>query len=101
GRLAAYAVQVTAPGARPTSGGTFLLDAATGVTRSLALAQGAEQFPVSWSPDGASLLMGSVLAMGACSFSIVDVSTGATTPLPEDVRFCGVSGQVLGWTAIR
>jgi hypothetical protein len=69
--------------------------------KDLAPAAGAEQFPVSWTPDGRYLLAASVQAQGLCSFSVIDANDKKVTSLPEVISFCGPNGVVLGLTVIR
>jgi hypothetical protein len=90
----------TGPGSTRSSG-LWLVDLRTGEFKDLAPAAGAEQFPVSWTPDGRYLLAASVQAQGLCSFSIVDANEKKVTPLPEGLSFCGPNGLVLGLTTIR
>jgi hypothetical protein len=90
----------TGPGATRSSG-IWLVDLRTGEFKDLAPASGAEQFPVSWTPDGRYLVAASVQAQGLCSFSIVDANEKKVTLLPDAISFCGPNGVVLGLTVIR
>jgi hypothetical protein len=97
--LAVSVVRGTGSGAR-RSGGVWLMRLDDLTMTELWPDGGAEAIPVAWSPDGGALLAGSVLAQGVCAYAVVDVATGAVTPLPEMLTVCGVNGAVVGWTAL-
>lgn len=101
-RTAAYAATIRqgdGPGAT-RSAGLWLLDLESRTAAKLWQDDGAELIPVAWAPDGASILAGSVQAMGYCTYVAVDVATGEAHPIAESITVCGANGQMLGWTRL-
>ena len=84
------------------SGGIYLLDLTTRQFRRLVEGDGAEQYPVAWSPDGRYLLYSTVEAQGVCRFAYVDADApdAGTVAINEEITFCGLNGHVVGWTEL-
>ena len=84
------------------SGGIYILDLATRRFLQLLDGQGAEQYPIAWSPNGRYLLYATVEAQGLCNFAYVDADATNPEPVPvnADVTFCGINGHVVGWTEL-
>jgi hypothetical protein len=82
--------------------GIYLLNLDTLTFRQVAPPEGAEQYPVAWSPDGRYLLYALVEAQGVCHYGYVDVEGPPVSPVPIDagVTFCGVNGTVVGWAEL-
>ena len=82
--------------------GIYLLDLTDRQFTRLVEGEGAEQFPVAWSPDGRYLLYAIVEAQGLCRFAYVDAQAPGAGPSAIDpaVTFCGVNGIVVGWTEL-
>jgi hypothetical protein len=93
----------TGPGST-RGGGVYLLDLANRSFTNVAPGDGAEQFPVQWSPGGRYLLYGVTEAQGVCHYEIADLSTTGSpklTPVDTAVSFCGVNGSVAGLTKLK
>jgi hypothetical protein len=88
------------PGFKAVPTGLWLLDLASGTFGNLAPADGLEQYPVAWSPDGRYLLAATVRAMGLCDYAAIEVATKQVTPLAKTLTHCGANGDVLGWTLL-
>jgi hypothetical protein len=99
--LGAQSLATPGPGFKPVSTGLFLVDLTSGGFTSLAPADGAEQYPVGWSPDGRYLLAGTVRAQGLCDHTYIDTTTREVKPIAKDVTYCGANGEVIGWTALK
>jgi hypothetical protein len=87
---------------RERSGGIYTLGLANRQFGRLVDGEGAEQYPVAWSPDGRYLLYAVVEAQGVCHYAYIDA--GADNPEPvainPDITICGVNGEVVGWTEL-
>jgi hypothetical protein len=83
--------------------GIYILDLATRQFAPLVEGEGAEQYPVGWSPDGRYLLYAIVEAQGVCHYAYVDAESDDPQPVPvnPDITMCGVNGNVVGWTVLR
>ena len=84
------------------SGGIYTLSLANRTFAIIVDGEGAEQYPIAWSPDGRYLLYATVEAQGVCHFAYLDTSTANAQPVPinPDITFCGVNGTVVGWTEL-
>jgi hypothetical protein len=82
--------------------GIYLLDLTNREFSRLVDGEGAEQYPVAWSPDGRYLLYAVVEAQGLCRFAYVDANAPETGPVEinQDITFCGINGHVVGWTQL-
>jgi hypothetical protein len=85
----------------PRSTGLVLVDMANANVTALLPADGAEQWPIAWSPDGRYLLSVATQAQSNCSYTILDATSKAMTKVDPAVSMCGVAGGVAGWTKIR
>jgi hypothetical protein len=83
--------------------GIYILDRASRQFAPLVEGEGAEQYPVAWSPDGRYLLYAVVEAQGVCHYAYVDAEADDPQPVPvnPDITMCGVNGNVVGWTDLR
>jgi hypothetical protein len=84
------------------SGGIYTLSLANRTFAIIVDGEGAEQYPVAWSPDGRYLLYATVEAQGVCHYAYLDTNTANAEPEPinPDITFCGVNGTVVGWTEL-
>jgi len=84
----------------PRSTGLWVLDLASGAFSATVPADGAEQYPVTWSPDGRYLLYSTVQAQGVCTTAFIDTVSKAITKVDDKITGCGVNGTMVGWTRL-
>jgi Tol biopolymer transport system component len=85
---------------RPDAVGVWLMNVESRRHERVLDTEGMEALPVGWSPDGRYLLVSVVLAQGLCDYTIIDTTNVATVPVDDEIRFCGVNGEVAGWTVL-
>jgi hypothetical protein len=91
----------TGPGST-RSGGIYSFSLANRTFVRLLDGEGAEQYPIAWSPDGRYLLYAVVEAQGVCHFAYIDADAGNPQPvlINPEITFCGANGEVVGWTQL-